>query len=92
MEKLDSKFYGTIRKAKDDSIVPEDEWMCFLAKDNAFALTLPLYRQKCIELGCDADQLAAIDRGIARLLAWRNANPDRLKAPDAKDEKLLDQP
>lgn len=86
--KLDLKFYGTLRKIKDDSIVPDSEWMCFLAKDNAFADTLPFYRQKCIEHGCDAEQIAAVDLTIERLNAWRAAHPDRLKKPDAHGEKL----
>jgi hypothetical protein len=42
--KLDAKFYGEIRKVKDDSIVPDDQYIVFLVKDDAFALTLPIYR------------------------------------------------
>lgn len=87
--KLDAKFYGEIRKAKDDTRVPDDEYVVFLAKDNAFAAILPLYAAKCAELGCDPDQIAAIDRMVDRVLAWRAANPDRLKNPDAKGERLL---
>ena len=87
--KLDLKFYGEIRKVKDDSVVPDDEWMAFLAKDTAFAETLPIYRDKCVELGCDAEQIAAVDKTIKRLNAWRETNQHRLKIPDAKGEKLL---
>jgi len=87
--KLDGKFYGEIRKAKDDSIVPEDEWCCFLVKDTAFANTLPKYREECLKLGADVEQIAALDRMIERAMAWREANPDRLKVPDAAGEKLL---
>lgn len=36
MEKLDAKFYGEIRKVKDGAVVPEDEYVVFLAKDTAF--------------------------------------------------------
>lgn len=89
MVKLDAKFYGSIRKVKDGSLVPEDEWVCFLVKDNAFAATLPTYREKCIELGADAEQIAAVDRMILRAAEWRVANPHRFKVPDAKGEKLL---
>jgi hypothetical protein len=81
-DKLDAKFYGVIRKAKDDTIVPDDQWMLFLAKDNVFAEWLPKYREGCVLHDCDADQIAAIDRGIERLNAWRAAT-------DAKGEKLL---
>jgi len=87
--KLDAKFYGEIRKVKDDSIVPDDEYVVFLAKDTAFAETLPQYRYFCSVLGCDKEQLAAVDRMIERVNAWRGSHPERLKIPDAKGEKLL---
>lgn len=88
--KLDAKFEGEIRKVKDGSVVPEDEYVVFLAKDNAFAAILPEYLNKCIELGCDKEQIAAVDRMMGRLYTWRAANPDRLKNPDAKGERLLE--
>jgi hypothetical protein len=88
--KLDSKFYGAVRKVKDDSFVPEDEYVIFLAHDNAFAMILPAYRKACIDLGADTEHIAALDRMIERLAAWRAANPDRLKIPDARGERLLD--
>lgn len=87
--KLDAKFYGEIRKVKDDSVVPDDEYVVFLAKDNAFARILPDYRDMCVRMGADSEQVSAVDRMIERLNAWRGANPERLKVPDAKDEKLL---
>lgn len=90
--KLDAKFYGEIRKVKDDSIVPDDEYVVFLAKDSAFAMAILTYRDICNSLGADDEQLAAVDRMIERIKAWREAHPDRLKTPDAKGEKLLDQP
>lgn len=87
--KLDAKFSGVIYKIKDNTIVPDDEWVCFLIKDTAFANTLPKYREECIRLGADAEQIASVDRMIIRANAWRIANSDRLKVPDAKGEKLL---
>jgi hypothetical protein len=81
--KLDAKFYGEVRKVKDDSRVPEDEWCAFLAKDNAFALTLPVYRSFCVAFGADSEQIASVDRMIARVEAWR------AETPDAAGEKLL---
>jgi hypothetical protein len=87
--KLDAKFYGKIWKAKDDTLVPDDEYMVFLAKDNAFPATLQYYRSKCAELGCDEEHIAAVDRTIYRLGAWRARHQDRLKKPDAKGETLL---
>lgn len=88
MIKLDAKFYGEIRKVKDDSIVPDDEYIVFLVKDNAFAKILPLYAEYCRQMGCDAEQIASVDRMIKRAEIWRAANPDRLKNPDAAGEKL----
>ena len=80
--KLDAKFYGTILKAKNDQRVTDDEYVVFLAKDNAFAAMLPIYRAKCVELGCDAEQIAAVDAMIDRLATWRAANPHKLKNPE----------
>lgn len=88
--KLDLKFNGVLTKVKDGSVVPDDQWMCFLAKDDAFALTLPFYYDKCKELGADAEQLAAVEKTIRRLNEWRVNNPTMLKVPDAKGEKLND--
>ena len=86
--KLDAKFYGDIRKVKDDSLLPEDEYVVFLAKDNAFPATVAFYRQECERLGADAEHLASVERMIERLTKWRADNPHRLKVPDAKGEKL----
>ena len=87
--KLDAKFFGEIRKVKDNSIVPDDEYMVFLAKDNAFPSTLQFYLEKCIELGCDAEHIGAVERTITRLKVWREEHVDRLKNPDAVNERLL---
>lgn len=86
--KLDAKFYGEIRKVKNDEIIPDDEYMVFLAKDNAFPDTLVFYRNKCIDLQCDIEQIHAVNRAIERLELWRVNNADRLKDPDARNEKL----
>jgi len=87
--KLDAKFSGVIFKVKDGSIVPDDEYVVFLAKDTAFYETLPTYLERCRRHNADAEQISAVERMIDRLQMWRNENPDRLKVPDAKGEKLL---
>jgi hypothetical protein len=88
MTKLDAKFYGTIQKVKDGSIVPEDQYMVFLVKDRAFLPTLYFYREQCRTLGADAEHIAAVDRTIERAKAWQDAHPELMKVPDAKGEKL----
>lgn len=89
--KLDSKFSGVIIKAKDSTVVPDDEYVVFLAKDNAFAAILPAYHQKCLELGCSVEQVASVNRLIMRVQDWRYENPERCKDPDiARGEKMLD--
>lgn len=89
VQKLDAKFTGVIVKVKDGTIVPDDEYVVFLAKDSAFAAVLPAYRDKCIELGADMEQIQSVNRMLDRVDAWRAANPDKLKTPDAKGERLL---
>ena len=97
--KLDKKFYVsgaggdiipcTVRKAKDGSVVPDNEWVVFLAKDNAFAAVLPVYYTICEALGADEEHLAAVSKLIQSVNFWRSENPERCKVPDAKGEKLL---
>lgn len=87
--KLDQKFYGKIQKVKDDSIVPDDEYVVFLAKDNAFARSVYKYRDECIALGADQEQIDSVNRMIQRIEDWRSTHPERLKVPDAKGERLL---
>lgn len=89
MQKLDAKFSGIVFKVKDGTIVPDDEYVVFLAKDTAFAHVLPLYRDECVRLGADQEQIAAVDRMITRLTDWRAQNQHRVKVPDAKGERLL---
>lgn len=101
LPKLDKKFYigtgvddsgrvvGRLRKAKDDSAVPDDEWCVFLAKDNAFAAILPDYIDMCRAKGCDAEQIAAVEAMYQRVTNWRLAHPERCKDPDAAGETLL---
>ena len=88
-KKLDAKFSGVIFKVKDGSIVPDDEYMVFLAKDNAFPATLEFYRNECVRLGADQEHVDAVNRTIDRLIGWRRDNADRCKVPDAKGERLV---
>lgn len=87
--KLDAKFYAAVHKVKDGTSVPDDEWMIFLAKDNAFLPTLQFYLEECERLSADQEHCDSVRRTIQRVKDWRDANPDRCKVPDAKGEKLI---
>lgn len=87
--KFDQKSYGQVRKAKDDSVIPEETWMLFVLKDDAFPATLRFYRAECARLGADPEQIAAVDRAIARMDKWRKAHPELCKVPDAAGERLI---
>lgn len=90
--KLDKKFYGEIRKAKNDALVADDEYVVFLAKDNAFAGPFGAvyhYLARCIALHADEEQIEAVRALIGRLESWRSEHRELLKVPDAVDEKLL---
>lgn len=88
MQKLDRKFTGIITKHKDGSIVPQDEYMVFLAKDDVFPATLQFYRDECRHIGAEPAQLEAIDEAIKRVDAWRAANPDKCHVADVKHGEL----
>ena len=86
--KLDGKFHGIIAKNKDGSVVPQDQWMCFLAKDNAVPATLDFYLKECQRLGAAQSQLDAVSAMIGRVQEWRVANPELCKVPDVQTGEL----
>lgn len=87
--KLDKKFEGEIRKVKDGTIVPEDQYVVFLAKDNAFAAALPVYYEFCKAMGCDEAQLQLVELMIHNVNNWRAVNHALCKKPDAQGEVTL---
>lgn len=88
MQQLDGKFYGIVHRRKDNQIEPPDSWMVFVARDNALLPTLLFYRQECQRLGCQDEQLFAIDELIRRVEQWRLDNPDKCKVPDVEPGEL----
>lgn len=92
MQKLDSKFYGRIFREKDNTEVPCDQFMVFLARDAALIPTLQFYREECLKLGCAQPQIDAIGDLIDRARAWQAANPGRLKLADVDPGELQLQP
>jgi hypothetical protein len=89
MKKLDGKFSGVIIKSSDGSIVPEDQYMVFLAKDNALPATLEFYEEECERIGAQPEQIEAVRKLRARLQVWRQLNPELCKVPDVKPGQLL---
>jgi hypothetical protein len=87
--KLDGKFHGIIAKNKDGSIVPQDQWIVFLAQDDAVPATLRFYHAECKRLGASLEQLHAIDLLIIRASAWRSSNPGKCKVPDVQPGELV---
>lgn len=87
--KLDAKFSGVIIKAKNGAIVPPDEYIVFLAQDQALPAMLEFYEKECRRLGAAKEQLAAIQQMRARLKSWRDRHPDRLKVADVQRSELL---
>jgi hypothetical protein len=86
--KLDGKFHGIIAKNKDGSIVPQDQWMVFLAKDNAVPATLNFYMEECMRQGAADEQLHAVAAMIERVAEWRRAHPELCKVPDVQAGEL----
>ena len=81
---------GTIalRKAKNSEIVPDDEFIVFIAKDDALPATLRFYLDECRSQGSDNVQCNSVAAMIDRLVAWRVAHSERCKRPDATPEEL----
>lgn len=86
--KLDGKFHGIVVKNKDGSIVPQDQWMVFLAKDNAVPATLLFYEEECKRQGADEAQLDAVEAMRMRVLEWRTAHPELCKTADVQPGEI----
>ncbi len=82
---LDRKFYGIIHKTKNNEVVPHDQFVVFLAKDNAFMPTLNFYKAECQRIGANMAQLQAIDDLIMRVAEWRENNRAMCKVPDVNN-------
>jgi hypothetical protein len=84
MQKLDGKFHGIIARDLDGAHVRPDEFIVFLAKDNALLPTLQFYLEECKRIGAGMEQLAAVQRLMSRVATWRHWNGDKCKVPDAE--------
>lgn len=88
--KLDKKYkvQGSYITKMDGTLVTSDQWVVFLAKDNAVPETLQFYYHKCKAMGCDQTHLDGILQLMMRVQNWREANPNLCKVPDTSAFKL----
>jgi hypothetical protein len=89
MQKMDLKFSGIITKNKDNTVVPQDQWIVFLVKDDAFPATLKFYYDECLRLGAGRYQLEAIQELIIKVRTWRRNHSELCKVPDVEDGELI---
>lgn len=89
MQKMDLKFSGIITKNKDNTVVPQDQWLVFLIKDDAVPNMLEAYLQACVRLGAGRYQLEAIEDLQTRVSIWRGNHPELCKVPDVDDGELI---
>ena len=87
--KIDGKFFGEIYKNKDGSKVPEDQWIVFLAKDNAVPPMLTFYLAACMEIGADSHHINAVSALKDRVRKWREENPELCKIPDTEVDEIF---
>jgi len=88
MQRLDTKYHGIIIKNKDNTIIPEDEYIVFRPGDNALPAALDLYLKECVHVGAHEAQIEAVLALIERVQMWRAAHPERCKAPDVEPGEL----
>lgn len=85
---LDRKVIGVLHKTKNGEYISPDEYVVFLAKDNAFPPTLAFYIEECKRIGADERQIASAVDLLERVNKWRLAHKDRLKVPDVEPGEL----
>jgi hypothetical protein len=90
--KLDTKFLGVIVENGDSTLVPADQWMVFVAKDNAVPATLKFYEEECIRQGAEQAQIDAVRALRIRVASWRAEHPELCKTPDVLPGELIAAP
>jgi hypothetical protein len=71
------KYHGIIAKTSTGQIIPPDDYLIFMKKDDAVPAMLTTYYEKCNELGCDDDHLEWVADQVYNLRHWREQNADR---------------
>ncbi len=82
MNSIDRKFLIEATSISSGNQYSQDDAVLFLAKDKAFLLTLPTYREKCVEVGAGPDQIKAVDMLIDRVAAFQANNPTKIPDVD----------
>ena len=86
--RLDSKVHGILIKNKDNTIIPEDEFIVFRPADNAVPEMLEFYYRECCNIGASNEQLNAVAALQLRVAQWRHAHPERCKVADVQPGEL----
>lgn len=87
--KLDGKFHGIVVKNKNQQVVPQDQWIVFLAKDNAVPAMLAFYEAECLRHGAEPAQIEAVSEMRRRVDAWRTANLQLCKVADVEPGEIV---
>lgn len=83
---IDRKFAINAMAHGSKKVYTENNAVLFLAKDRAFLATLPEYRRQCELLGCDENQLRAVDLLIKRVTQYQEDNETKIPDVDPKKE------
>jgi hypothetical protein len=78
----DGKYKLAVIKISNGRAVPDDEPVFFFrARDKHAIEALVVYRQICIEGGCNDYQIDGIDEAIARFEDFAKLYPEKMKQP-----------
>jgi hypothetical protein len=86
--KLDSKFHGVVVK-NDGTVVPPDQWVVFLATDNALPEAILAYVEELRRLSASEEQIQGMRDLYSRLIIWREEHKHLCKVPDVRPGQLL---
>jgi hypothetical protein len=79
---IDRKFSIRANSLASGNSYTEEEAVLFLARDRAFALTLPTYLENTKKIGAGPDQIRAVELLMNRVFRYQIENPDKVKVPD----------
>lgn len=80
-QSLDGKFHGRVFRNRDNQ--EEKAFVVFVPHDKHLLSVLLHYEALCIDDGANSEQVAAVQRLIARVANWQRWNPQAVKTPDA---------